>query len=216
MKMFLTIITLSITFSSFAKGVSSKSTLIKCAQDIVDYGMGEKEGLIFSARILQDLDDNRASVGTLLKECIDFKAMQSKQSPNRDNQLEELHNLRDSLSPNVYFFLRGVIRPLITCEPFGVLTKCESATGKRWVETVIFDQRATENHYRLGHSTQGPMVRGIISLTAEDQEYLESLPDELKTVSEEALIKNEGSRYLRFKVMKLRGSLKFIRHYFQN
>lgn len=215
MKIFILILVSTLSFSTFAKGVSSKSTLIKCAQDVVDYGMGGSEGLSFSARTLQDLDYNRAPVATLLKECIDFKALQSRRNPDRNQQLAELSSFRDALSPNVYFFLRGVIRPLISCRPYGVLTQCESATGKRWIETVIFDQRKTTNHFRLGHSTSGPMVRGIISLSNDDLEYLESLPTDLALEARQSLQENDGSRYLRIKVMKKKGTLSYIKHYFK-
>jgi hypothetical protein len=215
MKTFMAIVLLSVTFSGFAKGISAKTTLIKCAQDIVDYGIGGSEGLRFSARTLQSLDFRRIPEAVLLKECLDFSANETRIKPERDDQLSELATLRDALSPNVYFFLRGAIRPLITCVPSGLLSKCESATGKRWMETVIFDQRKTNTHYRLGHSTQGLIVRGMIKVSQEDSEYLESLPTDLSTEVPDALQENEDSRYLRIKVMKLKNNLKYIKHYFE-
>lgn len=214
MKALLTILALCVTFSTFAKSPSSRVTLIKCAQDVVDYGIGGSQGLSFSAQTLEDLEKKESTVAELLESCINFQASHEKSSPDREQQILELNELRHNLSPNAYFFLRGVIRPLITCRPAGVLNKCESATGKRWMETVIFDQRRTKNHYRMGHSQQGLMVRGIVGATSEDLEYLDSLPENLKSDSQDSLLENEGARYLRFKVMKLKGSLKFIKHYF--
>lgn len=209
------VLLLSVTFSGFAKGIPSRTTLIKCAQDIVDYGVAGSEGLKFSARTLQSLDFRRIPEAVLLKDCLDFAASEKGITPERGDQLTELATLRDALSPNVYFFLRGVIRPLITCVPSGLLSKCESATGKRWMETVIFDQRKTNIHYRLGHSTQGPIVRGMVKVSQDDLEYLESLPTDLSSEVPDALQENEDSRYLRIKVMKLKGNLKFAKHYFQ-
>lgn len=180
----------------------------------MDYGVGGSEGLRLAAKTLQDLDYHRSPEGNLLKSCLDYKEATSKKSPNREDQLAELRKLRDVLSPNVYFFLRGVIRPLITCTPAGLLNSCESATGKRWMETVIFDQRRTTEHFRLGHSTQGPIVRGIVAQDEEDLEYLHSLPEDLSGQSQRAMEQNLGARYLRLKVLKKKSTLKYISHYF--
>ena len=215
MKTLLTFIPLLVTFSVLAKSPSSKVTLIKCALDIVDYGFGESQGLRFSAQTLQEVDNRNTPVANLLEACIDFKASNKKTTPERSRQLAELEGLRNSLSPNVYFFLRGVIRPLITCAPSGLLNRCESATGKRWMETVIFDQRRTTNHYRLGHSTAGPIVRGIVSFDANDQEYLDSLPSALAVSAQEGLMENDQARFLRFKVLKKKSTMKYILHYFR-
>ena len=195
-------------------------SVAQCAQDIADYKHNGVAGVLYATEVLEQLVSMEKDLQLLNTDCRSYIRTHKKTKVAREDQLRALRPLKTQLQPEVYFFLRGAIRPLITCTKTRTRLHrvCRSATGKSWYETGVHSQtRKHEVIYRLGHSEvlSGIIVRGPQDyVSEEDLEYIQSLPEAFVGTALENIENELGTRYLRLKIFMLPKSTRFIEHYF--
>lgn len=214
-------LSLAVSINAFsAAGSDDVLATARCAQDLADYSHGGLAGIEAAAGFLTRMRQEPETVSQIRQECRDYLRTNGKRKISRARQLKALDELRGQLSPEVYFFLRGAIRPLIACHRSGIglYRFCRSATGKTWFETGHHPHaRGNKVIYRLGHSE---VAHGILVIgpqdefTLEDQAYVESLPQDFAHGARESLPRELSARYFRVKVFMGKRTTRFMRHYF--
>jgi len=195
--------------------------IARCAQDIVDYRHGEVAGLEFAGTVLTNLlRQNESKKNQLLEldtSCTNYLENNQSTDISRAEHLEALQKLKSGLDKKVYFFLRGVIRPLISCERKSDEHRknlCLSTTGKRWLELRVKERGEELTQYRLGHS-DGLRVNGPQDyFDNEDRLFIQSLP---KDFAGSAISDLPATLQLNFKAVRywsLPGTNRFIEHFF--
>jgi hypothetical protein len=222
------LIVLSLIFSIFITGIALAQerapeqvmNVAQCAQDIADFKHNGVAGVLYATEVLEQLVRKEMDPKLLNTECRRYVSTHKKTKVSREDQLRALGPLKAQLQPEVYFFLRGAIRPLIACTKTRTRLHrvCRSATGKSWYETGVHTQ--TRKHkviYRLGHSEvlSGIIVRGPQDyVSEEDLEYIQSLPEAFVGTALENIENELEAKYLRLKIFMLPKSTRFIEHYF--
>lgn len=196
------------------------TNVAQCAQDIADFKHNGVEGVVYATTVLEELMSEKKELELLQSECRSYMRAHKKTKVSREDQLIALVPLRSQLRPEVYFFLRGAIRPLITCTKTRTRLNrvCRSATGKSWYETGYHPEaRELDTIYRLGHSEvlSGIIVRGPQDyVSEEDLEYIQSLPEAFAGTALEDIENELEAKYLRLKIYMLPKTTRFIQHYF--